>query len=105
MGALLAGLLTGLSLIVAIGAQNAYVLRMGPSRHHVSLIVTICALSDIVLIVLGIEGIGSIIRSAFRASGSSMGWCRLLVPLCPPILLASSSSRGIASVGGPRTDP
>ena len=64
MGALLAGLLTGLSLIVAIGAQNAYVLRMGLSRHHVSLIVTICALSDIVLIVLGIEGIGSIIRSA-----------------------------------------
>ena len=64
MGAILAGLLTGLSLIVAIGAQNAYVLRMGLSRHHVSLIVTTCALSDIVLIVLGIEGIGSIIRSA-----------------------------------------
>jgi L-lysine exporter family protein LysE/ArgO len=64
VGALLAGLLTGLSLIVAIGAQNAYVLRMGLSRHHVSLIVTICALSDIVLIVLGIESIGSIIRSA-----------------------------------------
>jgi len=64
VGAILAGLLTGLSLIVAIGAQNAYVLRMGLSRHHVSLIVTTCALSDIVLIVLGIEGIGSIIRSA-----------------------------------------
>ncbi len=63
MGALLAGLLTGLSLIVAIGAQNAYVLRMGLSRHHISLIVAICAASDIVLIVLGIAGIGSIIRS------------------------------------------
>lgn len=63
MGALLAGFLTGLSLIVAIGAQNAYVLRMGLSRHHVSLIVTICAVSDIVLITLGIAGIGTIIRS------------------------------------------
>jgi L-lysine exporter family protein LysE/ArgO len=63
MGALLAGLLTGLSLIVAIGAQNAYVLRMGLSRHHITLIVAICAVSDIVLITLGIAGIGSIIRS------------------------------------------
>jgi L-lysine exporter family protein LysE/ArgO len=64
MGAILAGLLTGLSLIIAIGAQNAYVLRMGLSRHHVGLIVAICAASDIVLIVLGIAGIGSVIRSA-----------------------------------------
>lgn len=64
MGALFAGLFTGLSLIVAIGAQNAYVLRMGLSRHHVSLIVTICALSDVVLIILGIASIGSVIRSA-----------------------------------------
>jgi L-lysine exporter family protein LysE/ArgO len=63
MGAILAGLLTGLSLIVAIGAQNAYVLRMGLSRHHVNLIVAICAVSDIVLITLGIAGIGGIIRS------------------------------------------
>ena len=64
MGALFAGLFTGLSLIVAIGAQNAYVLRTGLSRHHVSLIVTICALSDVLLIILGIAGIGSVIRSA-----------------------------------------
>ena len=64
MGALLAGLVTGLSLIIAIGAQNAYVLRMGLSRHHVSLIVAICAASDVLLIVLGIAGIGSVIRSA-----------------------------------------
>src|ERR1700690_2243322 len=64
MGALFAGLFTGLSLIIAIGAQNAYVLRMGLSRHHVTLIVVICAASDVVLIVLGIAGIGSVIRSA-----------------------------------------
>ena len=64
MGALFAGLFTGLSLIIAIGAQNAYVLRMGLSRHHVNLIVAICATSDVLLIVLGIAGIGSVIRSA-----------------------------------------
>jgi L-lysine exporter family protein LysE/ArgO len=57
-------IVVGLSLIVAIGAQNACVLRLGLSRHHISLIVTICAVSDIVLIILGIVGIGSVIRSA-----------------------------------------
>jgi len=64
MGAILAGLFTGLSLIIAIGAQNAYVLRMGLSRQHVGLIVAICAVSDIVLIILGIAGVGTIVRSA-----------------------------------------
>ncbi len=64
MGALLAGFFTGLSLIIAIGAQNAYVLRMGLARQHVALIVAICAISDIVLILLGVAGIGSVIRSA-----------------------------------------
>jgi len=64
MDALVAGLVTGLSLIIAIGAQNAYVLRMGLSRQSVGLIVSLCALSDVVLIVLGIAGIGSIVRSA-----------------------------------------
>ena len=63
----LAGFLTGLSLIIAIGAQNAYVLRMGLSRHYVGLIVSICAVSDAVLIVLGIAGIGSVVRSAHWA--------------------------------------
>jgi len=62
-----AGFFTGLSLIIAIGAQNAYVLRMGLSRHYVGLIVLICAVSDAVLIVLGIAGIGSVVRSAHWA--------------------------------------
>ena len=41
-----AGLLTGLSLIVAIGAQNAFVLRQGLAREHVAVVVAICAVSD-----------------------------------------------------------
>jgi L-lysine exporter family protein LysE/ArgO len=60
----LAGLLTGLSLIVAIGAQNAFVLRQGLRRAHVGPIVTVCTLSDIVLIVAGVTGIGAVITRA-----------------------------------------
>lgn len=61
---LLAGLATGLGLIVAIGAQNAYVLRLGitgPARA-VLLAVTICALSDLVLIFAGVLGIGVLVE-------------------------------------------
>ncbi len=56
--AALAGLGLGLSLIIAIGAQNAFVLRQGLRREHVLLVVAICALSDLVLIALGIGGAG-----------------------------------------------
>ena len=60
----LAGLLTGLSLIVAIGAQNAFVLRQGLRRAHVGPIVTVCTLSDVALIVAGVAGIGAVIQHA-----------------------------------------
>ena len=56
--ALVAGLGFGLSLIVAIGAQNAFVLRQGLLRSHVFAVVAVCAISDIVLIGLGIGGVG-----------------------------------------------
>lgn len=58
----LAGLGLGLSLIVAIGAQNAFVLRQGIRREHVLVVVAICALSDAALIVVGISGIGVVIE-------------------------------------------
>jgi L-lysine exporter family protein LysE/ArgO len=56
--AAIAGLGLGLSLIIAIGAQNAFVLRQGLRREHVLLVVAICAISDLVLIGLGIGGGG-----------------------------------------------
>jgi L-lysine exporter family protein LysE/ArgO len=56
--AALAGLGLGLSLIVAIGAQNAFVLRQGLRREHVFLVVALCALSDLTLIGAGIGGGG-----------------------------------------------
>ena len=57
-----AGLGLGFSLIIAIGAQNAFVLRQGIRLEHVLIVVAICALSDAVLILVGITGIGAIIE-------------------------------------------
>ena len=59
----LTGMLTGLSLIVAIGAQNAFVLRLGLKKEHVLLAVLFCALADTVLIFAGIAGLGTLIES------------------------------------------
>ena len=56
--AALAGLGLGLSLIVAIGAQNAFVLRQGLRREHIVPVIAICAASDAVLIALGVGGAG-----------------------------------------------
>lgn len=64
LNAALAGYLTSLSLIAAIGAQNAFVLRQGLRREHVLPVVAICALSDALLITLGVAGFGSIARLA-----------------------------------------
>ncbi len=55
------GLSTGLALIVAIGSQNAYVLRQGIRREHVLALVLFCALSDAVLIVAGAAGMGALV--------------------------------------------
>lgn len=54
----MAGLGFGLSLIVAIGAQNAFVLRQGLLRSHVLAVAAVCAISDVLLIALGIGGVG-----------------------------------------------
>jgi L-lysine exporter family protein LysE/ArgO len=56
------GFATGLALIVAIGSQNAYVLRQGIRREHVLPLVAFCALSDALLILAGIGGAGALIR-------------------------------------------
>ena len=61
LNALLSGFALGGSLIVAIGAQNAYVLRMGLLNHHVFWLALFCAVSDALLIVIGIAGLGAII--------------------------------------------
>ena len=61
--ALLSGFLLGASLIIAIGAQNAFILRMGLIRNHVFLLCLVCAISDAVLIALGVAGMGAAVSA------------------------------------------
>lgn len=58
------GLGIGLSLIIAIGAQNAFVLRQGVRREHVFAVALVCAASDAVLILLGVAGVGVALHAA-----------------------------------------
>ncbi|WP_417726958.1 LysE/ArgO family amino acid transporter [Roseovarius sp.] len=60
MQAGLAGFALGLSLILAIGAQNAFVLRQGLRREHVLAVVLVCACSDAVLVAAGVMGFGAL---------------------------------------------
>ncbi|MBP9788402.1 MAG: LysE family transporter, partial [Acinetobacter sp.] len=57
----ISGLLLGFSLILAIGAQNAFVLKQGLLKQHVFWVCLVCALSDAVLICFGVFGFASIL--------------------------------------------
>lgn len=57
------GILSGLALIIAIGAQNAFVIRQGLQRQHVLTVVLFCAISDALLIAAGTAGLGKVIES------------------------------------------
>jgi len=70
--ATLAGFATGAGLIIAIGAQNAFVLRQGLQCCHVGLVVAVCIIGDIVLIICGVAGMGALVRE----------WPELLQVLC-----------------------
>ena len=59
----LAGFGLGLSLIIAIGAQNLFVLRQGLRREHVFVVAAICAASDALLIALGVSGVGLVLQA------------------------------------------
>ena len=61
--AAVAGFLLGGSLIVAIGAQNAFVIRQGVSGHHVFWICLFCAASDALLIWSGVFGLGALVKA------------------------------------------
>lgn len=64
VSAAFAGLVASAGLIVAIGAQNAFVLRQGIQRRHVGTVVAICMVCDMTLIVCGVAGIGALVREA-----------------------------------------
>ncbi len=59
INAVASGCAFGLSLIVAIGPQNAFVIRQGALRRHVATVVAICTVSDVVLIAAGVAGAGA----------------------------------------------
>ena len=59
----IAGFLSGTALIIAIGAQNSFVLRQGIRREHVLPIVLVCSIADALLIVAGIAGLGALIQA------------------------------------------
>ena len=59
---LLAGFSLGLSLIIAIGPQNAYIIKMGIKRDHVGPILLACLLSDVILINAGTAGVGFLLE-------------------------------------------
>jgi L-lysine exporter family protein LysE/ArgO len=67
------GYLVSLSLILAIGAQNAFVLRQGLRREHVAAVVAVCALSDAALIGAGVAGFGAL-SEAWPWFGPAMRW-------------------------------
>ena len=90
-----AGLLTGLSLIVAIGAQNAFVLRQGLARQYVGPVVAVCALSDAVLIAAGVSGIGAIVAHA--------GWVLEVVRWLGVAFLAAYGVLSLARARRPAT--
>ena len=91
LSVLFTGLMTGLSLIVAIGAQNAFVLRQGLRNEHLLAVCLTCALSDAVLIAAGVAGFGRMMELApwldpvMRYGGAAFligyGWRSLLSAL------------------------
>lgn len=59
----LQGFLLGAGLIIAIGAQNAFILRQGLLREHVFILCLVCSLSDALLIALGVAGLGQLVSA------------------------------------------
>jgi L-lysine exporter family protein LysE/ArgO len=107
----LSGFGLGLSLIAAIGAQNAFLLRQGTRREHVGAVVVICALSDVILIGLGVAGVGAVIEAApvaivvirvlgaaFLAGYAALSLLRAVAPR--GLAVAASAPRSLGAVVG-----
>ena len=67
MEAFFTGVAIGFSLILAIGAQNAFVLRQGLLRQHFFAVALFCSLSDAILIAVGVSGVSSFIGDLIKA--------------------------------------
>jgi L-lysine exporter family protein LysE/ArgO len=79
MTAALSGMLLSLSLIIAIGPQNAHVLRMGLLRTHVGLTVLACAITDVILIGIGVAGLAQLGKLSPAVQGAMLGGAMLFL--------------------------
>jgi L-lysine exporter family protein LysE/ArgO len=109
--AFVSGALFSLSLIVAIGAQNAYLLRQGARREHIATVVVICTASEIVLIAAGVAGVGAAVssRPAFlsiaRAGAGTLLLAYGALAARRALALAQAGTQGVAAArrsGGSR---
>jgi L-lysine exporter family protein LysE/ArgO len=91
--AALHGYVVALSLILAIGAQNAFVLRQGLRREHVGAVVAVCALSDAVLIAIGVAGFGAM-SDAAPWLGEAMRWAGVVFLIVYGALRFRAALRG-----------
>jgi L-lysine exporter family protein LysE/ArgO len=73
MNIFLSGMLLSLSLIVAIGPQNAHVLRMGLLRSHVGITIAACAVTDLLLISIGVLGLAQLGNLSSKISAALVG--------------------------------
>lgn len=101
------GLLTGLALIIAIGAQNAFVLRQGIRREHVGVVVALCMAGDAALILGGTAGVGALVSrfpdalEVLRWGGAAyLTWwaVRSFVSALKPSSLSAEAPRSRGSV-------
>ncbi|RBY81844.1 LysE/ArgO family amino acid transporter [Blastococcus sp. TF02A-26] len=102
--AAVSGLALGLGLIVAIGAQNAFVLRQGLRLEHVAAVVAVCALSDLALIFAGVLGAGEVLERVtwlvpvvcFAGAAFLLGYGALAArrALRPGVLLSDAAGVG-----------
>ncbi len=89
-------------LIMAIGAQNAFVLRQGLRREHVLPVVALCALSDAVLLQAGVWGMGGVLLAA--AWGQWMRWAGVAFLLAYALQAGARALRPgqlLVTAGGP----
>lgn len=102
--AALKGYLVAVSLILAIGAQNAFVLRQGLRREHVAAVVAACAISDALLISAGVAGFGSL-SAALPWFGEAMRWLGVAFLLVYGGLRFRAAARGGEALRPSQTGP
>lgn len=103
LAAFVTGLGLGLGLIVAIGAQNAFVLRQGLRREHVAAVVCLCLAADAVLIVAGVAGVAAALgRRPWLARALALAGGAFLVVYGARALLRARHAQGLdaASAAG-----